>query len=92
MNEGFLDNDLKIERNTALLEAIISLARGIGAEVVAEGVETDEQYSFVKQQGCQRAQGYMISKPLSTAKFEETYSQFKDTPILTEKHESTLVH
>jgi len=49
--------------------ALASLARGLGLEIVAEGVETAAQLDFVKNCGCHEAQGYLIGRPLAPADF-----------------------
>ncbi len=53
-----------------LVKAILSIARCLGQEVVAEGVETLEQAAFLQAHGCQIAQGYFYSKPVPKATFE----------------------
>lgn len=69
-----LDN-LKIDRSfvegipadhddMAIVEAIIAVAHKLQLKVVAEGVETAEQFDFLKASGCDAIQGYLISKPL----------------------------
>jgi EAL domain-containing protein (putative c-di-GMP-specific phosphodiesterase class I) len=74
-------NTLKIDRSfinsitldsyrAELVKAIISIARCLGQEVVAEGVETLEQAAFLQAQGCQMAQGYLYSKPVARTAFE----------------------
>jgi diguanylate cyclase (GGDEF)-like protein/PAS domain S-box-containing protein len=51
-------------RQHAIIKAIISIAHGLGLNLIAEGVETDEQYRFLENQGCDEIQGYLVSKPL----------------------------
>lgn len=46
-----------------LLETIVTLASGLGLSVVAEGVETEEQESLLRQIGCEVAQGFLFAKP-----------------------------
>jgi EAL domain-containing protein (putative c-di-GMP-specific phosphodiesterase class I) len=53
-------------RQHAIIKAIISIAHGLDLNLVAEGVETDEQLRFLEIQGCDEIQGYLISKPLPT--------------------------
>ena len=48
----------------AIAEAIVAMARALGLSVVAEGVETSEQASFLRSIGCDNAQGYLYSRPL----------------------------
>ncbi len=56
--------------NMAILKAIIILGQSLGLRVVAEGVETEFQFDFVKSVGCDEVQGYYFSKPLPEAHFD----------------------
>lgn len=51
--------------NVEIVKAIISLARSLELKVVAEGVEREEQYNYLKQADCDGAQGFMFSRPVS---------------------------
>jgi EAL domain-containing protein (putative c-di-GMP-specific phosphodiesterase class I) len=51
-----------------IVRTIISLARELNLEVIAGGVETAEQLAFLKESGCQYAQGFFISPPLDPQK------------------------
>jgi len=53
-----------------LCQAIIAMAHALGMKVIAEGVETAEQRDLLKAAGCDYAQGYLYSRPLSPADFE----------------------
>src|SRR5208283_5306507 len=48
----------------AITQLIIALSHSMGLRVIAEGVETVAQFEFLKNHGCQEAQGYLISRPL----------------------------
>jgi EAL domain-containing protein (putative c-di-GMP-specific phosphodiesterase class I) len=56
--------NIKDDINKVIIDAIISLAHKINAEITAEGVETKEQYEYLKKKGCNKIQGYYFSKPL----------------------------
>ncbi|MGI9604614.1 MAG: putative bifunctional diguanylate cyclase/phosphodiesterase, partial [Acidimicrobiales bacterium] len=53
-----------------LVTAVISLARGLNLDVIAEGVETKAQVDFLRHHGCRFMQGYLFSKPLTGAQLE----------------------
>jgi diguanylate cyclase (GGDEF)-like protein len=64
------------EQQAAEVDAILSLGRSLGLEVVAEGVETEAQRAFLESKGCTGLQGYLLSRPLAAA----------DVPAFLAKH------
>ena len=52
-------------KDEALIDAMLSMSHALGIKVVAEGIETIEQYESLKQLGCDYGQGYLFSKPIS---------------------------
>ncbi len=75
--KGLPADDLKIDgsfiaglgegvEDTAIVQTIIELAHALGMEVIAEGVESAEQAGFLREMGCDAAQGVYFSKPLPT--------------------------
>jgi diguanylate cyclase (GGDEF)-like protein/PAS domain S-box-containing protein len=56
--------------DATIVSAILSLAKGLGLEVIAEGVETVEQLTFLEEKECEYVQGYYFSPPLTTENME----------------------
>jgi len=61
---GLLCND----RDQLIVKSTIDLAHGLELEVIAEGIETPQQQAVLQRLGCDYAQGYFISHPLSSEK------------------------
>ncbi len=59
------------EESNKMVQIIINLARQLGLCSLAEAVETEDQLNFLKNAGCDRAQGYFISRPLAADKLEK---------------------
>ncbi len=59
------------KENEILVQAIVAMAHGLGLEVIAEGVETLEQWRFLQSLGCDFAQGYYFGKPMPQTDFED---------------------
>ncbi len=58
------------EKQPVILEGMIRIARGLGIEVVAEGVETMGELAMLRELGCSKMQGYLFSKPIPKQDFE----------------------
>jgi predicted signal transduction protein with EAL and GGDEF domain len=54
-----------------IVQAVVDIARSIGADVVAEGIETQEQFDTVAALGCDRAQGYYLCEPMAATTFPD---------------------
>jgi EAL domain-containing protein (putative c-di-GMP-specific phosphodiesterase class I) len=59
----------------AIASAIISLAHNLRLQVVAEGVEREEQLEFLRHQACDKAQGFLFCKPVPAAELEKVLTQ-----------------
>ncbi len=64
IDRAFMTGDVLEPADAAIIEAIIGLARALGLRTVAEGIETDAQWSELKRLGCEFAQGHLFSRPL----------------------------
>ncbi|MFW5684481.1 MAG: EAL domain-containing protein, partial [Spirochaetota bacterium] len=56
--------------DVSIVQAIITMAHGLGLRIVAEGVDSDEQVEFLRERGCDCYQGYLFSRPLPAPAFE----------------------
>jgi EAL domain-containing protein (putative c-di-GMP-specific phosphodiesterase class I) len=60
----------EVAGGAAIASAVIGLARGLGLEVIAEGVEKRSQLEFLAREGCTACQGYLICPPVAADEFE----------------------
>ena len=63
IDRSFVNGVPAVRESAAIVGAIIALAKELGLEVVAEGVETTEQLQFLRSRQCQEYQGYLCSRP-----------------------------
>ncbi|MBN2864724.1 MAG: EAL domain-containing protein [Thiotrichales bacterium] len=62
-------NSLQVVEGSAIVKAMLGMAKSLNLEVIAEGVETQEQAEWLKHNGCGQIQGYYFSKPLPEEDF-----------------------
>lgn len=70
IDRGFIKDILTDGNDAAIAGTIIGLCRNLGLEVIAEGVETEDQRAFLARQGCHRYQGYLFCRPLPIEQLE----------------------
>lgn len=71
MDQSFVRNIGLTESDDIIVQTIIVMAKSLGIRVIAEGVETEAQCSFLKNLGCPLFQRYLFSKPVPVAEFEK---------------------
>jgi diguanylate cyclase (GGDEF)-like protein/PAS domain S-box-containing protein len=69
IDRAFVINLGRNPQSAAIVRAVISLGHGLEMSIVAEGVETQEQLSFLSDGGCDAVQGYFIGKPLPIGQY-----------------------
>jgi diguanylate cyclase (GGDEF)-like protein len=69
VDKSFVENIQSLDHEIIIVNAICAMALGLRLNVVAEGVETQVQYDYLANLGCQLLQGYLISHPLSGDNF-----------------------
>ena len=77
IDKSFVNEMLTNSSDATVVRAILSLAKNLGLNVVAEGVEVAEQFDFLVQEGCLAFQGYLFSRPLPIEKLFDSLNSNK---------------
>lgn len=84
IDRAFVNGIISDPRDAAIVQGVISMAQAMGLEVVAEGVETHEQYVYLDSQSCTHYQGFHFAKPMPLPRLkeflDEHYGAQKRTP------------
>jgi EAL domain-containing protein (putative c-di-GMP-specific phosphodiesterase class I) len=81
IDRSFVDGIGRAGRGSVITRTVISLARNLGMESIAKGVETVEQTAFLANAGCDVTQGYLVCRPLLTTAEAVAYLQsLQDLP------------
>ncbi|MBI3903326.1 MAG: EAL domain-containing protein [Nitrosomonadales bacterium] len=70
IDQSFVRDVITDPNDAVMVKAIIDMAQNFRLNVIAEGVETEAQLAFLKQNGCMAYQGYLFSKPVPVGEFE----------------------
>jgi EAL domain-containing protein (putative c-di-GMP-specific phosphodiesterase class I)/GGDEF domain-containing protein len=73
IDRSFIERIPGEHTSMTLVRSIIAMGHALGLEVVAEGVESEEQLNVLRMAACNQAQGYLISRPLDTEAFARSY-------------------
>ena len=71
IDRSFVCDALTNREDREIIRTIVSMARSLNIETVAEGVETKDQQAFLRKEGCKKMQGYYFGRPMPEDKFEE---------------------
>jgi EAL domain-containing protein (putative c-di-GMP-specific phosphodiesterase class I) len=69
IDRSFVMNCTSKNKNLVIIKAIIAMGHSLGKKIVAEGIETEEQYHLMKKLGCDEAQGYYFKRPVPKDEF-----------------------
>jgi len=71
IDQSFVRDLISDSSDQAIVHTIIAMAKSLNLDIIAEGVETEDQLSFLLDKGCSSYQGYLFSRPLPANQFEE---------------------
>lgn len=84
IDASFVRDVLLDPNDASIAKTIVALARSLDLAVIAEGVETEAQRAFLSNSGCYDCQGYLFSRPIPLADFEQFGRRFgSDWPVVT---------
>ena len=75
IDQSFVHGMLDDDREKSIVHTIVVLAQSMGMDVIAEGVETQEQYQLLLTEGCVKFQGYLFGRPQPLGQFEQNLRQ-----------------
>ena len=84
IDQSFIERLTESETNVRVVQAVIALGKAMGLDVIAEGVETEQQMEMVQTFGCDLAQGFLIAKPMPDEDFRKWCASLTGTD--TSKH------
>lgn len=80
IDRSIIQDVVNSQRDALIVRSTIDLAHSLGLKVVAEGIETHDQFSLIAAMGCDQAQGYLLAKPMPLSEFFEFLEE--DQPVL----------
>jgi len=75
IDKSFVDDIAYGSSDNVVIEAIIALSKALKFMIVAEGIETKEQETFLAKANCDLGQGYLFSKPVTCKEIIENFSE-----------------
>jgi EAL domain-containing protein (putative c-di-GMP-specific phosphodiesterase class I) len=73
IDRSFIHDVSEDRSDRALVIAAVRMAQALGLQIIAEGVETDEQWSFLAAQDCDILQGFRFGMPVTESNFGKTW-------------------
>jgi len=70
IDQSFVRDILRDDNDKVIVRTIIAMAQSMNLDIIAEGVETEEQKCLLAKKGCRNYQGYLFGKPMPIEQFE----------------------
>jgi diguanylate cyclase (GGDEF)-like protein len=81
IDQSFVRDLPRNDGDRAIVRAILAMAANLNLQVIAEGVETEEQLDFLRAEGCHEIQGFVLSPPVSATSFAERFRALAAAPV-----------
>lgn len=81
IDRSFIQNISKKPENAAITSALIGISHNLNINVIAEGIETEEELQFLRKQNCPQIQGFLLGKPCSVGEFEHILIKGRVSPV-----------
>ncbi len=78
IDQTFVQDVIDNKEGGIIVCCLIALGKNLGLNVIAEGIETEQQYEFLLKNGCPQGQGYFFSKPLTTEQMTQYLDKIKE--------------
>jgi len=78
VNSIKIDQSFIKQNDRPVIKTILAMAKQLNLKVIAEGVETEEQFAFLKEEGCDIIQGYLFSRPIAAEAFFQLLSKNRE--------------
>lgn len=82
IDKSFIQRNLNELKTIKILKTIIDVAYNFGMDVVAEGIETEQQSKILQDLGCKLGQGYFFGHPLNAKIFEKTWFETEQASLI----------
>ena len=81
IDQSFIRNLTSYSDDAAIVRAIITMAKSLQLEIIAEGVENKEQLDFLRQEKCDIIQGFYVSKPLPFSRARRVFGKVETKDV-----------
>ena len=85
IDRSFINSISKVGSSKMIVQSVVKLGRGLGMDIVAEGIETEIEAEMMTQFGCTELQGYYFSRPLEADALVALLKSFRPMPIIAEE-------